>query len=86
MGPSDDDAQRMLRALGFDSLDALVSSTVPANILSASPLGLAPALSESEALASLRDLASKNRVMRSYIGMGYHETLVPAVIQRNMLE
>ena len=64
----------------------LVESTVPANILSSKELDLDPAMTESEAIAKLKSLASQNRVMKSYIGTGYYDTLTPGVILRNMLE
>jgi glycine dehydrogenase len=76
----------MLATIGFDSFDALVKSTVPENILADKPLNLEPALTESEALAKIRLLADKNKVMKSYIGQGYYDTHVPSVILRNMLE
>lgn len=76
----------MLQSIGFDSLDSLVASTVPDNILSSKTLDLEPALSESEALAVIAKMANKNKVMKSYIGMGYYDTIVPKVILRNMLE
>jgi len=86
LGPTDDDAKSMLQSIGFDSLDALVKSTVPANILADKELDLDPALTETEALALIREMANKNKVMKSYIGQGYYDTIVPGVILRNMLE
>jgi glycine dehydrogenase len=76
----------MLARIGFDSLDALVKSTVPANILTDKMLDLEPARTESEALARIREYANKNKVMKSYIGTGYYDTQVPPVVLRNMLE
>jgi glycine dehydrogenase len=76
----------MLATLGFDSFDALTTSTVPPDILAPKPLNLEPAMSESEALAKIRTFANKNKVMKSYIGQGYYDTQVPGVILRNMLE
>ena len=86
VGPSDDDTKLMLQSIGLSSLDELVKSTVPSNILSSKPLNLAPALTESEALSKIQSMADKNKVMKSYIGMGYYDTIVPNVILRNMLE
>lgn len=86
VGPSAADSQEMLSTLGFASFAELSDSTVPAAIRSAKPLDLPDAQSESEALASLREIASKNRVHKSGIGQGYHGTLTPAVILRNMVE
>eukprot|EP00585_Thalassiosira_rotula_P013497 CAMPEP_0196132250 /NCGR_PEP_ID=MMETSP0910-20130528/1958_1 /TAXON_ID=49265 /ORGANISM="Thalassiosira rotula, Strain GSO102" /LENGTH=1027 /DNA_ID=CAMNT_0041391847 /DNA_START=143 /DNA_END=3226 /DNA_ORIENTATION=+ len=86
VGPNDEDIKLMLQSIGFDSLDSLVSATVPSNILSSKPLSLQPAMSESEALTAIGKMANKNKVMKSYIGMGYYDTIVPNVILRNMLE
>ncbi|HEX6938164.1 MAG TPA: aminomethyl-transferring glycine dehydrogenase [Longimicrobiales bacterium] len=86
VGPSDADIREMLDALGYDSLDALVEAAIPAAIRLRRPLALDPARSEHEALSELREIASKNRIFRSYIGMGYHDTITPPVIQRNILE
>ena len=86
IGPSAIERGAMLEALGVPSLDAFIDSVVPAPIRMKGPLaGPAPA-TEHEALAEIRLLASKNQVLRSYLGLGYHDTLVPPVIQRNVLE
>ena len=76
----------MLQSIGFNSFESLVESTVPSNILSPEPLNLQPPMSESEALSTIESMANKNKVMKSYIGMGYYDTIVPNVILRNMLE
>jgi glycine dehydrogenase len=76
----------MLAALGQPSLDALIQATIPAGIRAAKPLALPPAMSEQEALAAFRRMMSQNEVWRSFIGLGYSTTHVPAVIQRNVLE
>lgn len=76
----------MLKSIGFDSHEALIKSTVPANILSPKPLDLEPARTEYEAINKIREYANKNKVMKSYIGTGYYDTIVPPVILRNMLE
>jgi glycine dehydrogenase len=86
VGPSDAEIASMLKALGVASLDALVSETVPAGIRLSRPLSLPLPLSEEEALAELGQKAAKNRVLRSFIGMGYHDCHTPAVILRNVLE
>ncbi len=86
LGPSPDETAAMLATLGRASLGQLMDEAVPAAIRRASPLALPPAASERDALASLRALADKNRVARSYLGQGYHDCVVPAVIQRNVLE
>ena len=76
----------MLGLLGLKSLEALADAAVPSAIRTAGPLKLPAALSEGEALARLKDLASRNEIWRSYLGMGYHDSLVPPVIQRNVFE
>ena len=92
IGPSDQDIAEMLAFLGFESLPALADATVPAAIrtkaLELTPLpGQQPrALGEAELLEHLQLMADENQVFRSYIGMGYHDTLVPGVVQRNILE
>ncbi|HSJ63385.1 MAG TPA: aminomethyl-transferring glycine dehydrogenase [Gemmatimonadaceae bacterium] len=86
IGPSEDDIGEMLDLLGYDSLAAFVDAAVPAGIRFRRPLQLPGGLDEHEALARLRTMAAKNVVARSFIGMGYSETLVPPVIQRNILE
>jgi glycine dehydrogenase len=68
VGPNDEDAKLMLQSIGFESLDSLVKSTIPSNILSPRPLDLQPPKTESEALATIKAMADKNRVMKSYIG------------------
>ncbi|KAL3810403.1 hypothetical protein ACHAXA_007031 [Cyclostephanos tholiformis] len=86
LGPNDEDTKLMLKSIGFDSLESLVTSTIPSNILSPRPLDLQPPMTESEALSTIRAMADKNKVMKSYIGMGYYDTIVPNVILRNVLE
>ena len=76
----------MLDLVGYPTLDALIDAAVPGNIRLRRPLALPMALSESEALCELRFIAARNKVFRSYIGQGYHDTLTPGVIQRNILE
>jgi glycine dehydrogenase len=78
--------QEMLQLLGHPSLEALANAAVPAAIRLPQPLNLPAPASEFEALAELRAIAAKNQVFRSFIGMGYHDTITPPVIQRNMLE
>ena len=76
----------MLGTLGYSSLDAFIDAVVPEQIRLRTPLDLPEGKSEAHVLAVMRDLASKNKVFRSYLGMGYSNTLVPTVIQRNILE
>jgi len=86
IGPSEPEQAEMADYCGFDSMTALVGAAVPAQIRLERPLDLPAALTETEALARLRSIASRNQVFRSFIGMGYHDTLTPPVIQRNILE
>ncbi len=86
IGPSTADRDAMLKELGAASLDKLIDTAVPASIRAKKPLDTGKALAEHEALAKLHAMASKNKVFRSFIGLGYSDTLVPAVIQRNVLE
>jgi len=86
IGPSSADQQAMLAAIGAASLDDLIDQTVPGAIRYRQKLPLPDALSEVEALAQLKQLAQRNVVQQSYIGLGYSPTLIPAVILRNVLE
>ena len=86
VGPSEADVAAMLDHLGYASLDALIDATIPEAIRFRKPLAIHAARSEHEALAALRAIANKNKVFRSYLGYGYHDTLTPPVIQRNILE
>ncbi|GAJ28372.1 aminomethyl-transferring glycine dehydrogenase [Acidomonas methanolica] len=85
-GPREGEIAAMLEALGVGSLEELIAETVPAAILDRKDSGIGPGLSETEALARLREMARGNVVMRSMIGQGYHDTILPPVIQRNILE
>lgn len=86
IGPSFEDQQEMLTTIGRNSIDELVEQTIPANIRLEKELDLEPALSEFEYLAHVKELAGKNKLYKSYIGKGYYGTIVPPVIQRNVLE
>ena len=86
IGPSPREVEEMLAAIGVSSVEEIIQQTVPASIRLGRPLRLDPPLSETEALAHIRSLASKNEMMTSLIGMGYHDTVLPPVIQRNILE
>jgi glycine dehydrogenase len=86
IGPNGAEVAEMLETLGYGSLDELIDATVPASIRLNRSLQLGPERSEYELLSELRKLAQKNKVFRSFIGMGYHDTIVPPVIQRNILE
>ena len=85
IGPRPADIDKMLATVGAESLDDLVAQTVPDSIMSAE-LDLPPALSEPETASRLRELAARNVVHTSLIGLGYHDTTTPQVIQRNVLE
>jgi len=89
IGPDATELARMLEVIGVDTLDELATAAVPASILEAGGAGLEvlpAAASEHEALAELRALAQRNTVTTSMIGLGYYDTLTPAVITRNVLE
>jgi glycine dehydrogenase len=85
-GSPDADVAEMLKTVGFPSLDALADAAVPADIRLKRPLRLPAAASETNALAELRAIASKNKLFRSFIGQGYYDTATPGVIQRNIFE
>jgi glycine dehydrogenase len=85
IGPSADEQQRMLSAVGYSSLGELTEAALPASVGGAA-LDLPPALTEEGALAELRRLAGRNRVLTSMLGLGYYGTVTPAVIRRNLLE
>jgi glycine dehydrogenase len=86
IGPSADELGRMLGSVGYSTADALIDAAVPAAIRTDRPLDLPPALSETAALERLRELAAANQVRTSMIGLGYHGTITPGVILRNVLE
>jgi len=86
IGPSDDDQQRMLKAVGYDTVEDLMAAAVPASIRLKHGLKLPIAADEAEVLGELRQLAAANRPLVSMIGLGYYRTTTPPVIQRNVLE
>ncbi|SDI36694.1 aminomethyl-transferring glycine dehydrogenase [Nonomuraea jiangxiensis] len=86
IGPSASEQQRMLEAVGFESVADLVAVAVPEAIRVKDRLKLPAAASEAEAIAELRALAGRNRVLTSMIGLGYYDTVTPAVIRRSLLE
>lgn len=85
-GPRWEEVERMLAALGLDSVDKLIDETIPADIRSAQPLALPSALSEKVYLKKIGQVARKNKVYKSYIGQGYSDVTLPGVIQRNVFE
>lgn len=76
----------MLKSIGVSSIDELIEQTVPDGIRMKEALNLSPAMTEQEFLVHIQEQARKNQVFRSYIGLGYHNTILPGVIQRNILE
>ncbi|RXZ44941.1 aminomethyl-transferring glycine dehydrogenase [Crenobacter cavernae] len=86
IGPDADEQQAMLAELGVDSVDALIDEVVPASIRLAKPLDLPEGCTEAEALARLAKIAARNKVFKSFIGMGYYDTHTPPVILRNVFE
>ncbi|HEY4330765.1 MAG TPA: glycine dehydrogenase, partial [Phycisphaerae bacterium] len=86
LGSGEADVAAMLQAVGAGSLEELTAQTVPAGIRLKKPLNLPAALGETAALEELWGLANKNKVNRSFIGMGYYDTITPPVILRNILE
>src|SRR5690242_6231309 len=86
IGPSPDETRGMLATLGYESLDAFIDAVVPQDIRLRRALALAPGRTEREVLQALRGLAAQNQLYRSYIGMGYHHSFTPQVIQRNIVE
>jgi glycine dehydrogenase len=86
IGPRETDVATMLNAVGASSLDELIYQTIPDDIRLKNGLNLPKALSENEFLNHLHQLANKNKIFKSYIGLGYHESITPSVIKRNILE
>ena len=86
LGPSESEISEMLAQSDVQSIDQLIGETIPEKIRLKNGLNLPPALSEDEYIKNISEIASKNKVFRSFIGMGYHETITPSVILRNVLE
>ncbi|KAJ3130656.1 hypothetical protein HK100_007772 [Physocladia obscura] len=86
IGPSDSDIAEMLKVVGADSLDALTAKAVPSRIHIKNKTQLGPAMPETEVLERLKFIASKNQLLKSYIGMGYAAAITPPVILRNIME
>ena len=88
IGPTHRDELAMLKALGYSDLESFISAVVPSNIAVKGVIeaAIAPGVSEVEAIAELKEIASKNKVLTSLIGTGYYGTIVPPVIKRNVLE
>ena len=86
IGPSESEKSEMLKSIGASSIASLIEKTIPANIRLNSELDIADAMSEAEYLKHITELGNKNNVLKSFIGLGYYETIVPSVILRNVLE
>lgn len=86
IGPSEKDITEMLKAIGVDNIEELIQETIPESIRLSQDLEIDSPLTEYKLIEHLKELAGKNKVFKSYIGLGYHPTHTPAVIQRNILE
>ena len=86
IGPSKEDQELMLHAVGYKSLDDLMKNTVPEKILLSEELKVSKPVSENDALKMLKSISKKNEIFRNFIGMGYYNTFTPNVILRNILE
>ena len=86
IGPSESETNKMLASLEVDSIEELLRQTIPQEIRLMSPLSLSKGISENKFLKELRTLSDENKLFETYIGLGYHPTVTPAVIQRNILE
>ncbi|WP_396194800.1 aminomethyl-transferring glycine dehydrogenase [Flavobacterium sp.] len=86
IGPRESDLKHMFKTIGVESFDQLIYETIPDDIRLKSDLNLDAPMTEYEYLTHIQELGKKNKVFKSYIGLGYHPTIVPAVIQRNIFE
>lgn len=86
IGPREEDVKEMLKVIGVDSVEQLMQETVPEDIRLKGLLDLPEALTEAEYYARMKELGAKNKLFRSFIGLGYYDTITPAVITRNVLE
>ena len=86
IGIQEEEQAQMLKTVGVDSLDQLILETIPADIRLKKALDLAPAMSEHDYLSHIEILSQKNKVFKTYIGQGYHQSITPSVIKRNILE
>ncbi|MEM0543690.1 aminomethyl-transferring glycine dehydrogenase [Flavobacterium sp. j3] len=86
IGPSEDDLQKMLKTIGTETMEQLIFETIPDDIRLKSALNLEPAMTEYEFANHIKKLGDKNKMFQSYIGLGYHQAIIPAVIQRNIFE
>jgi len=86
IGISEDDLQHMLKTVKAESLDQIIEETIPSDIRLPQPLQLSEAVSENGFLSHIKELSEKNKMFKTYIGLGYHESITPSVIKRNILE
>ena len=86
IGPDAHETAEMLKVIGVTSIDQLISETIPSDIRLKEDLDLPDAMDEASYLRELRNIAAQNKIYRSYIGLGYSNTITPGVIQRNILE
>jgi len=86
IGIQEEEQSQMLKTVGVENLDQLILETIPADIRLKKALDLAPAMSEHEYLSHIEILSQKNKVFKTYIGQGYHQSITPSVIKRNILE
>ena len=86
IGPNEEDKIEMLKTIGVDTLDQLINETIPSDIRLKKGLHLDEPMTEHEYLLHIHELSKKNKAYKTYIGLGYHPTILPAVIQRNILE
>ena len=86
LGPDNQEVDQMLKTIGIKSLNELIYNTIPDDILLKDVLNLPEAMSENEFASHIQKLGNKNKQFKSYIGLGYHPTILPAVIQRNIFE
>jgi glycine dehydrogenase len=86
IGPRESDLNHMFKTIGVETMDQLIYETIPDDIRLKSNLNLEAPMTEYEYLSHIQELGKKNKVFKSYIGLGYHPTIVPAVIQRNIFE
>lgn len=86
LGPRESDLNHMFKTIGVENFEQLIYETIPDDIRLKKDLDLEPAMTEYEYLNHIQELGKKNKVFKSYIGLGYHPTIVPAVIQRNIFE
>lgn len=86
IGPRENDLAHMLKTIGASSLEQLIDETIPSDIRLQADLDLPAAMTEYEFANHIQQLGNKNKVFQSYIGLGYHAAIIPAVIQRNVFE